>query len=64
MEMDGQDVRSEPLEDGGPVSGDRLTESDAVSHRLVLGDSSFAKRFLRSSRASGRTSCPSASMMS
>ena len=27
--------------DGGPISGDRLAELDAVAHRLGLRDSSF-----------------------
>jgi hypothetical protein len=44
-----------------PLAGDRLAELDAIADRLGLADSSFAKRFLRSPRGSGRTSCPSAS---
>ena len=48
--------------DGGPISGDRLAELNAVAHGLVLGDRSFPSLFLRSSRGSGRTSWPASSM--
>ena len=47
---------------GGPISGDRLAELDALAHGLVLRDRSFPSLFLRSSRGSGRTSWPASSM--
>ena len=49
---------SEAITGDGPPIGCRLASP------LVLRDSSFDNGFLRASRGCGRTSCPSASMMS
>ena len=52
-------------EDRRAVAGQRFTQWDAIVQRLVTTTkSSFARGFLRSPRGSGRTSWPSASMMS
>ena len=49
---------------GGSITGDCLAELDAVRSALLLRDSSRARRFLRSSRASSRMFCPSNFIMS